>query len=357
MARRPFFSGNYGSALGSTANAANLIARAGETQGQMFANMGQQIGGMIQQYGLNKEKRDKAEAAFQADAGRLMKDSPQKFVSMQSDPVIGKALKRIQEGKGTQADFDKYNAFRAADKEATIEKLSMDNAETQQKMNQLNLTLQEALKDPTIRKAVGEANRAEAFGNYANSIASAEYAKKIADANLIKAQTEYYDAKSKAEKETDSYTPGQRVDIEGNSGNKVSFVWTGSSLQPLNDSISQKSIEEAIVRGVDPATLQVYLKENYDYDEDTKLYNFKEGEPLIMGYGPKIGAGKKDPLMEQTITLLGLRSSFINDDSPETQNQKDSVKETPTITTQEEFDALPSGAVYTGKDGRKRRKP
>ena len=59
MARRPFFSGNYGSALGSTANAANLIARAGETQGQMFANLGSQIGGMIQQYGLNKEKRAK----------------------------------------------------------------------------------------------------------------------------------------------------------------------------------------------------------------------------------------------------------------------------------------------------------
>ena len=59
MARRPFFSGNYGSALGSTANAANLIARAGETQGQMFANLGSQIGGMIQQYGLNKEKRTK----------------------------------------------------------------------------------------------------------------------------------------------------------------------------------------------------------------------------------------------------------------------------------------------------------
>ena len=62
MARRPFFSGNYGSALGSTANAANLIARAGETQGQMFANMGQQIGGMIQQYGLNKEKQKKNQA-------------------------------------------------------------------------------------------------------------------------------------------------------------------------------------------------------------------------------------------------------------------------------------------------------
>ena len=56
--RQPYFSGNYGSALGSTANAANLIARAGEVQGQMFANLGQQIGGAIEKYQLNKEKRE-----------------------------------------------------------------------------------------------------------------------------------------------------------------------------------------------------------------------------------------------------------------------------------------------------------
>ena len=66
MARRPFFSGNYGSALGSTANAANLIARAGQQQGQMYANMGAQIGGMIQQYGLNKEKQKKADARIKS---------------------------------------------------------------------------------------------------------------------------------------------------------------------------------------------------------------------------------------------------------------------------------------------------
>jgi hypothetical protein len=167
MARRPFFSGNYGSALGSTANAANLIARAGQQQGQMYANMGQQIGGMIQQYGLNKEKRDKAEAAFQADAGRLMKDNPQKFVSMQSDPVIGKALKRIQEGKGTQADFDKYNAFRAADKEAIIEKLKLDNARTQQEMLKVQARVEKKLADPRVTKAIADATTAQAEADYA----------------------------------------------------------------------------------------------------------------------------------------------------------------------------------------------
>ena len=75
MARRPYFSGNYGSALGSTANAANIIARAGETQGRMFANMGAQIGGMIQQYGLNKEKRNKLQATLQGATIRRSKYS------------------------------------------------------------------------------------------------------------------------------------------------------------------------------------------------------------------------------------------------------------------------------------------
>jgi len=71
MARRPFFSGNYGSALGSTANAANLIARAGQQQGQMYANMGAQIGGMIQQYGLNKEKQKENKATIKSASGIL----------------------------------------------------------------------------------------------------------------------------------------------------------------------------------------------------------------------------------------------------------------------------------------------
>ena len=55
MARKPFFSGNYGSALARVDT--RPIIEAGRAQGQMYANMGQQIGGMIQQYGLNKEKR------------------------------------------------------------------------------------------------------------------------------------------------------------------------------------------------------------------------------------------------------------------------------------------------------------
>ena len=123
MARKPFFSGNYGSALSSNANAANLIARAGQSQGQMFANLGGQIGGMIQQYGLNKRKRDESEAAFQGKFGRMAEQpgGAEKILAMQNDPVLGPTLKRIQEGKGTQPDFDKFHAFTSADTEQEMQ--------------------------------------------------------------------------------------------------------------------------------------------------------------------------------------------------------------------------------------------
>jgi len=75
MARRPYFSGNYGSALGSTANAANLIARAGEVQGQMYANLGQQIGGAIEKYQLNKEKQKENKATIKSSIGILQRMS------------------------------------------------------------------------------------------------------------------------------------------------------------------------------------------------------------------------------------------------------------------------------------------
>ena len=52
---KPFFRGDYGSALARVDT--RSIVEAGRAQGQMLANLGQQIGGMIQQYGLNKEKR------------------------------------------------------------------------------------------------------------------------------------------------------------------------------------------------------------------------------------------------------------------------------------------------------------
>ena len=111
MARRPFFSGNYGSALGSTANAANLIARAGQQQGQMYANMGAQIGGMIQQYGLNKEKRRKEEDTAM---GNLANFSPQDLLTLeQTNPKLRQAIKRATSDQASPRDFQLINSATA----------------------------------------------------------------------------------------------------------------------------------------------------------------------------------------------------------------------------------------------------
>jgi len=62
-----FFKGNYGSALGDTRTAANLIAQAGATQGEMFNNLGKQLGGAISssldKFRVNKEKKEKEQRA------------------------------------------------------------------------------------------------------------------------------------------------------------------------------------------------------------------------------------------------------------------------------------------------------
>ena len=168
---QPFFKGNYGSALGRVDT--RPIIEAGRAQGQMFANLGGQIGNMIQQYGLNKQKRDEAEAVFQADFGRVMQN-PEQLASMQADPVIGPTLKRIQEGKGNMSDFDKYNAFRAADKQAELDTLRTEQIKLQgiaQTLLNENRRLDNELARDTLgdrkRIVTGQANITQAAGEYA----------------------------------------------------------------------------------------------------------------------------------------------------------------------------------------------
>ena len=112
MARRPFFSGNY--QLGSNANAANLIAQAGAAQGQMLQNLGSQIGGMIQQYGLNKEKRERNEnTAVGTLLGMAQNDQPSLSALMQNKD-FAKAAESIRKGEGTSKQVDLINSSTAA---------------------------------------------------------------------------------------------------------------------------------------------------------------------------------------------------------------------------------------------------
>jgi len=102
MARKPLFSGNYGSALARVDTAP--IVGAGRAQGQTF----QQIGGMIQQYQLNKEKRQKEEDAA---VGGLMGLSPESLKQFTSrNPKVAGAVEKLISGAGGKREVDLVNA-------------------------------------------------------------------------------------------------------------------------------------------------------------------------------------------------------------------------------------------------------
>ena len=304
MARRPFY--GQGGAIPIAKMNMQAATAPGRAYAQMGKDFGDKIGGAIKQYGLNKEKRAAEERTAM---GNLAGFSEEELTQISgSNPQLGKAIKNAISEKASPKDFQLINASSAPIVAGKSRRLQEENSQIKNQLSRLNLDIGRLLKDPKVRTAVAEASTAEsnavtaeAKASYAGSIASADYSKKIADERLTRAQTEYYEAKSKAEEKTDSYKPGQRVDIEGASGNKVSFVYTGNSLQPLNDTVSQKFIDEAVVRGVDNAELQVYLEDNYDYDKKSQTYTFKKDNSF--GFG----GGTKNPMMEQAITILGMR--------------------------------------------------
>ena len=128
MARRPFFSGNYGSALGSYDTAARLLAQAGQTQGAAMAGLGANIGGAIEKYQLNKEKRAKEEDAAMASLSTM---SPFDLQEMgQNNPKVSKAIQSALGETAKPRDFQLINA--------TIAPYNAKKAaETQEKFNRL----------------------------------------------------------------------------------------------------------------------------------------------------------------------------------------------------------------------------
>ncbi len=80
-----FFRGNYGSALGRVDT--RPIIEAGRAQGQMFAQAGAQIGNMIQQYGLNKQKQKENKNTIKSSVGilkRLQQIDPENAVQYET---------------------------------------------------------------------------------------------------------------------------------------------------------------------------------------------------------------------------------------------------------------------------------
>jgi hypothetical protein len=291
---------------------------------------------------LNKEKRNKLQATLE---GQLSADpSIVQQLTMSGDEASDKKnmklFEDIESGDASIAQLERANGLLAG-------KTTQENAMLKRRVEELNISVQEGLKDPTIKKAIAEANTAQAESNYADSITSEKYAGMVQNNNLKAAQAKHQELLTKALENKEQYTPGQVVDIEGPSGEKVRFYFSGETLQPLNDGKYIKDINKAIIQGVDPAELEAYIDRTYDVVDGQLEYK----DSTKYGFGD---APKKNPLMEKAISILALYE--VNNKDSAVSNQPTPTTEVP-VSTQQEFDALPRGTIYIGKDGKRRKKP
>jgi hypothetical protein len=129
----------------------SAILRAGQAQASMgnaIAGLGRDIGGMIKQYGLNKEKRRKEEDTAM---GTLAGMSPQELLQIgQENPKLGKAIERATSDQATPRDFQLINASAAPIMAGQLRRVRMEGLQNANKMAELNFGIAKELKDTRI---------------------------------------------------------------------------------------------------------------------------------------------------------------------------------------------------------------
>jgi hypothetical protein len=148
-----FFKGNYGSSLARIDT--QPIIEAGRAQGQMYANMGAQLGGMIQQYGLNKQKRAKLtgeiEAYYQQNPEALSQ------IGMSGDEAQDKKdfneREKFVKGDMSMAQLEGYAGKLARGEVLRSKKLQDESRVIQNQLGEQNLGLQERLEDSKVENA------------------------------------------------------------------------------------------------------------------------------------------------------------------------------------------------------------
>lgn len=112
MARQPYFSGNYGSALAQIDT--RPIMQGAAAQAAAYQGIGQNIAGAIEKYQLNKQKREQSEAAATGTIQSIMQNNPQALQSLSQDPKFAKAMERMQTDQASPKDFNLINSATAA---------------------------------------------------------------------------------------------------------------------------------------------------------------------------------------------------------------------------------------------------
>lgn len=165
---RPYFTGNYGSALARVDT--RPIIEAGRAQGQMYANMGAQIGGMIQQYGLNKVKRAKLTGEIEA----YYEENPEALsqIGMTGDEAQDKKdlleREKFMKGDMSMAQLEGYAGKLARGEVLRSKKLQDQSRIIQNQLGEQNLGLREKLEGATVALAEAQTQRAETENRIAN---------------------------------------------------------------------------------------------------------------------------------------------------------------------------------------------
>ncbi len=180
MARKPFFSGNYGSALARVDT--RPIIEAGRAQGQMYANLGSQIGGLIKEYGLNKEKQgkitDKIENRLKLDpsiAQRLTMSGDEDYdkknaIDMEKLASGELGLKGLQRLDSAMATINEVDLQKRAEQDREIanqqslinQKLLKQEFNTKEKLKEVEDT-QKTQKDKAFTGLIARADEALAL--------------------------------------------------------------------------------------------------------------------------------------------------------------------------------------------------
>ena len=152
MARRPFFSGNYGSALGSYDTAARLLAGAGQAQGQMFASLGADIGGAIEKYQLNKRKNMELDGQIDGTiAGMEGTDVFDFDVEVNNNSKLRKLMEKHTEGNTTQAEKAQLAGYLSSrSKQQDLRRLRQSQ-DVAREMNEQRLGLARKMEDSQVR--------------------------------------------------------------------------------------------------------------------------------------------------------------------------------------------------------------
>ena len=132
----------------------SAFQRAGNAQARVGEQLGRTVGGLIEQYQLNKEKR---EAEERTAIGTLTNFSPQDLLQLeQTNPQLSRAVKNLLDGKGSKKDVDLINAGTAP---FIAAKANERNAMLQESIiagNQFKNALNEATKENQILKSTLE---------------------------------------------------------------------------------------------------------------------------------------------------------------------------------------------------------